>query len=116
MHLDKVCLHFPELKLCMAHGADPWWSVAIRLMLKYPRLHLMTSAYLPKYFPPELLQFMNTRGRDKILFASDHPAIPMNRCVEEAARLDLRPGVLERFLHGNAARFLFGEDPDQPQS
>ncbi len=116
MHLDKVCLHFPELKLCMAHGADPWWSVAIRLMLKYPRLHLMTSAYLPKYFPPELLQFMNTRGRDKILFASDHPAIPMKRCVEEAVRLDLRPGVLERFLHGNAARFLFDEDPDQPQS
>jgi predicted TIM-barrel fold metal-dependent hydrolase len=55
MHLDKVCLHFPELKLVMAHGADPWWSVAIRLMLKYRNLHMMTSAYLPKYFPPELI-------------------------------------------------------------
>ena len=109
LHLDKVCLHFPELKLCMAHGADPWWGVAIRLMLKYRNLHLMTSAYLPRYFPPELVQFMNTRGQEKVIFASDHPAIPMKRCVEEATKLDLRPGVLDKFLYANAARFLFGE-------
>lgn len=112
LHLDKVCLHFPELKLVMAHGADPWWSVAIRLMLKYPGLHLMTSAYLPKYLPPELLHFMNTRGREKVIFASDHPAIPMARCIEEAEKLDLRPGVLEGFLHDNAARLFWNETPD----
>jgi predicted TIM-barrel fold metal-dependent hydrolase len=109
IHLDKVCLHFPELKLCMAHGADPWWNVAIRLMLKYPNLHLMTSAYLPKYFPPELVHFMNTRGQGKVIFASDHPAIPMKRCIEEAQKLDLREGVLDKFLYGNAARYFFDE-------
>ena len=35
IHLDRVCYRFPELKLCMIHGADPWWDTAIRLMLKY---------------------------------------------------------------------------------
>lgn len=109
MHLDRVCLHFPELKLVMAHGADPWWGVAIRLMLKYPGLHLMTSAYLPRYLPPELLHFMNTRGRDKVIFASDHPAIPMPRCVEEARKLDLRPGVLDHYLYANAARLFWND-------
>jgi predicted TIM-barrel fold metal-dependent hydrolase len=109
MHLDKVCLHFPELKLVMAHGADPWWSVAIRLMLKYRNLHLMTSAYLPRYLPPELLHFMNTRGKGKVLFASDHPAIQLERCLEDAKRMDLRPGILEGYLHDNAARLFFGE-------
>jgi len=109
IHLDRVCLHFPELKLCMAHGADPWWNVAMRLMLKYPNLHLMTSAYLPKYFPPELIHFMNTRGQSKVIFASDHPAIPMKRCIEEAQKLDLREGVLDKFLYGNAARCFFSE-------
>jgi predicted TIM-barrel fold metal-dependent hydrolase len=109
MHLDKVCLHFPELVLVMAHGADPWWSVAIRLMLKYRNLHLMTSAYLPRYFPPELIQFMNTRGQDKLIYASDHPAIPMRRCLEEAAKLDLREGVLDKFLYANAKRVFFGD-------
>ncbi len=32
MHLDRVCLYFPELKVVMAHGADPWWGIATRLM------------------------------------------------------------------------------------
>jgi predicted TIM-barrel fold metal-dependent hydrolase len=106
--LDRVCLHFPELRLVMAHGADPWWDVAIRLMIKYPNLSMMTSAYLPKYFPPQLVHFMNTRGRGKLMFASDHPAIPLRRCLEEAKALPLRPGVLEGFLYENAERVLFG--------
>jgi predicted TIM-barrel fold metal-dependent hydrolase len=107
MLLDKVCLHFPELKLVMAHGADPWWDVAARLMIKYRNLYLMTSAYLPKYFPPELIHFMNTRGQGKVIFASDHPAIPVARCLDEAAKLDLRPGVLEKFLYENAEGLFF---------
>jgi predicted TIM-barrel fold metal-dependent hydrolase len=104
--LDDVCLFFPELVLIMAHGADPWWNVAIRLMLKYRNLYLMTSAFAPRYYPPELLRFMNTRGRSKILFASDHPVLSMERCMREAANLDLRDGVLQAFLHDNAARVL----------
>ncbi len=109
MYLDEVCLFFPDLKLVMAHGADPWWNVAIRLMIKYKNLHLMTSAYAPKYFPPELIHFMNTRGRDKIIFASDHPVLSMERCVTEARELDLREGVLERFLHDNALELFWPE-------
>jgi predicted TIM-barrel fold metal-dependent hydrolase len=104
--LDEVCLFFPELTVIMAHGADPWWSVAIRLMLKYKSLYLMTSAYAPRYFPPELIHFMNTRGQDKIMFASDHPVLSMERCMKEAQELDLREGVLEKFLYGNADRVL----------
>jgi predicted TIM-barrel fold metal-dependent hydrolase len=107
IHLDRVCLDFPELRLCMAHGADPWWGVATRLMLKYRNLHLMTSAYAPKYFPPELVHFMNTRGQDKILFASDHPVLSFKRCLNEAQALDLREGVLDKFLYQNAERLFF---------
>ena len=109
MHLDRVCARFPELKLCMAHGADPWWDVAIRLMLKYQNLHLMTSAYSPKRFPPELVRYMNTRGQDKIIYASDHPVLSMKRCTDEARELDLAEGVLDKFLFENADRLFFTE-------
>lgn len=109
MFLDEVCLFFPELKLVMAHGADPWWAVAIRLMIKYPNLHLMTSAYAPRYFPPELIHYMNTRGQDKIIFATDHPVLSVERCLEEAQQLDLREGVLDKFLYQNAANLFFGD-------
>jgi predicted TIM-barrel fold metal-dependent hydrolase len=102
LYLDEICLFYPELVLIMAHGADPWWGEAIRLLLKYPNLYMMTSAYAPKYLPPELIQFMNTRGRNKILFASDHPVLSFERCLAEAAELPLREGVLERYLRENA--------------
>jgi predicted TIM-barrel fold metal-dependent hydrolase len=113
MHLDEVCLFFPELTLVMAHGADPWWNEAIRLMLKYRNLYLMTSAFAPKYFPPELLRYMATRGRHKIIFASDHPVLSMGRCVREArehAALNEREGVLQAFLRDNARRVFWGEE------
>ena len=67
----------------------------------------MTSAYLPKYFPPELLHYMNTRGQEKILYASDHPVLSMERCIAEAEKLDLREGVLDKFLYANAERLFF---------
>jgi len=107
LYLDRVCYFFPQLKISMAHGADPWWDIAVRLMIKYKNLHLTTSAYAPKYFPPELIHFMNTRGQDKIIFASDHPVLPMERCISEAKELDLREGVLDKFLYQNAERLFF---------
>jgi len=102
LYLDEVCLFFPELVLIMAHGADPWWGEAIRLLLKYPNLYMMTSAYAPKYLPAELIQFMNTRGQNKVLFASDHPVLSFERCLAEAAALPFREGVLEKYLRSNA--------------
>lgn len=109
IHLDRVCLRFPELKLAMMHGADPWWDTAIRLMIKYRNLHLMTSAWSPKRLPEELLHFMRTRGADKVIYASDHPVLPITRCVGEAKKLDLPPDVLDKYLSRNARRFFFDE-------
>jgi uncharacterized protein len=109
LYLDEVCLFYPELVLIMAHGADPWWGEAIRLLLKYPNLYMMTSAYLPKYLPPEMIHFMNTRGQDKVMFATDFPFLPFDRAVETAKALPLRPGVLEKYL-GDTARRVFRWD------
>src|SRR5215471_16969127 len=104
---DRVCVRFPELKLCMTHGADPWWDTAIRLMIKYPNLHLMTSAWAPKYLPQSLLHFMRTRGKEKVIFASDAPVLSITRTVGEAVKLDLPPEVMDNYLYANAQRFFF---------
>jgi predicted TIM-barrel fold metal-dependent hydrolase len=106
IHLDRVCIRFPELKLCMMHGADPWWDVAIRLMLKYKNLRLMTSAWSPKRLPEALLHYMRTRGKERILFASDSPALSMKRTLGEAAELDLPEDVRDLWLYQNAKSFF----------
>ena len=107
LHLDRVCIRFPELKLCMAHGADPWWDVAIKLMIKYRNLRLMTSAWSPKRLPEELLHYLRTRGKDRIIFASDSPVLSMTRCVNEVDGLDLDDDARDRYLYRNAQEFFF---------
>jgi predicted TIM-barrel fold metal-dependent hydrolase len=106
LFLDAVCLFFPELVVVMANGADPWWGTAIRLMSKYPNLHLMTSAYSPRRLPAELIRYMAGRGRDKILFATDFPFLTMERCLEEARALELDEQALDQYLYENARRVL----------
>jgi predicted TIM-barrel fold metal-dependent hydrolase len=108
IHLDRVCYRFPELKLSMIHGADPWWDVAIRLMIKYQNLRLMTSAWSPKRLPESLLHFMRTRGKGRVMFASDHPVLPLSRVMPEALALDLPDDVRDGWLYGTADEFFFG--------
>ena len=107
IHLDRVCARFPELRLCMIHGADPWWDVAIRLLIKYENLRLMTSAWSPKRLPESLLHYMRTRGPNKVMYASDWPVLTMRRLIPEAAALDLPPDVLDNYLYDNADDFFF---------
>ena len=107
IHLDRVCIRFPELKLCMIHGADPWWDVAIRMMIRHRNLRMMTSAWSPKRLPESLLHFMRTRGKDRVIYASDSPALSMERCMTEAAALDLPDDVRANWLRGNAEAFFF---------
>ncbi|GFG86496.1 amidohydrolase family protein [Mycolicibacter algericus] len=114
IHLDRVCVRFPELRLCMIHGADPWWDVAIRMLIKYRNLRLMTSAWSPKRLPGALLHYMRTRGADKIIFASDWPVLRMNRVVPEACALDLPDEVMDKYLYRNANDFFF-TDPRVPE-
>jgi predicted TIM-barrel fold metal-dependent hydrolase len=74
----------------MIHGADPWWDVAIRLMIKYTNLRLMTSAWSPKRLPEELLHYMCTRGQDRILFA--RLSRPVDGTVPGGSRRPRLPG------------------------
>lgn len=112
IHLDRVCVRFPELKLCMIHGADPWWDVAIRMLIKYRNLRLMTSAWSPKRLPDSVIHYMRTRGPGKVIFASDWPVLRQHRVVPEANALDLPPDVLDNYLYNNANQFFFRSNDD----
>jgi len=44
------------------------------------------------------------------MFASDHPVLSFERCVKEAQELNLKEGVLDRFLYTNAERLFWKND------
>ena len=67
-------LVFPELKIVMRHGAEPWEDLAIKLMIKYPNLYYSTSAFAPKFYPKSIIDYANTsRGSGKIIYGGYFP-------------------------------------------
>lgn len=105
MHFDQVCFDFPELTVVMRHGAEPWEDLAVKLMLKWPGLHYMTSAFAPRYYPRAIVDYANTRGTDKVLYAGYYPmGLSLDRIVAELPAVPFADHVWAPFLRNNAIR------------
>ena len=112
-HFDEICYDFPELKVVMRHGAEPWEDLAVKLLLKWPNLYYSTSAFAPKYWPEAIIKFANTRGADKIIYGGYFPAgLELSRIFSEMDKVPFKDSVWPKFLRDNAARVL-GINPPQ---
>jgi uncharacterized protein len=103
-YLDEVALTFPELTIVGGHIGHPWTAEMIGLAWKHDNVFIDTSAYLAKYYPSELVQYMKSYGQDKVLFGTNFPHLPFHRCRAQIASLELSPEVEEKFLRTNAQR------------
>jgi uncharacterized protein len=102
---DIVCYDFPELRIVMRHGAEPWEALAVKLMLKWPGLYYMPSAFAPKYYPKAIVDYANTRGADKIMYAGYYPmGLSLERIFRELPNVPLKDDVWPKFLRENAIR------------
>ena len=109
--LDDICWFFPELKIITRHGCEPWTELAVKLMLKFPNLYYMTSAFAPKHYPQDIIHFANTRGADKILYAGYFPmGLSLERIFTDMPNVPFRDHVWPKFLRENAMRVLKLED------
>jgi predicted TIM-barrel fold metal-dependent hydrolase len=105
--LDEVCWFFPELTIVMRHGAEPWDDLAVKLMLKWPNLYYSTSAFAPRYYPRSIVDYANSRGADKIMYAGYFPmGLSLERIFAELPDVPLKDDVWPKFLRDNAVRVL----------
>ncbi len=104
--LDEVCWFFPELKIVMRHGAEPWEDLAIKLMIKYPNLYYSTSAFAPRYYPKSIIDYANTsRGSDRIIYAGYFPmGLSLERIFSDLENVPFKEEVWPKFLRENAKR------------
>ena len=102
---------FPDLIFVTRHGCEPWTELAVKLMLKWPGLHYSTSAFAPKYYPKDIVNFANTRGADKIIYAG---YFPMGLSIERIMTEMPARGVQgRRVAQVSAHQRLAGARPDQ---
>jgi predicted TIM-barrel fold metal-dependent hydrolase len=103
--IDEVCWYFPELKFVTRHGCEPWADLAVKLMLKWPNLYYSTSAFAPKHYPKDIINYANTRGADKVMYAGYFPmGLSLERIFTDMPDVPFRDHVWPKFLRENAIR------------
>jgi uncharacterized protein len=102
LDLDDVCVTYPDLMVVATHNGHPWHLETVALLQKHANFRLMTSGFVPKYVPAEIIYTLNTRAQHKVMFSADYPIQDFQRCVDEALKLPLRPGILRRYMRENA--------------
>jgi predicted TIM-barrel fold metal-dependent hydrolase len=102
--LDAVACDFPELRLIGIHIGIPWAEEMIAMAWKHENVFIGTDAYAPRYWPPQLVHYLNSYGRDKVMFGTDWPVVDPVRAMREIDALDLKPESKAALLRGNAAR------------
>jgi uncharacterized protein len=121
-YIDTIALKFPTLKIVCGHIGYPWTAEMVAVAWKHENVYIDTSAYLPKYYPPELIVFANTTGRKKVMFGTNFPQLTWKACTDSVANhlvnvgIGLREEVLADFMGGNAERVLKLGDPGTSRS
>ncbi len=111
MHYDEVAYHFPELRILMTHCGQPWIDEALSVMAHWDNVFMATTSVAPKYWTREFVQFINTRGREKMLYGTEYPTIAWDRSRAEIADLGIREDAAALYFEENARR-VFKWDAD----
>jgi len=103
-YIDRIACDFPELKLVGIHTGYPWVEEMISVAYKHPNVYIGTDAYAPSHWKPELVNFIDSWGSDKVLFGTDSPVLSMGRAMNEIDELGLKPENERKLLWENTAR------------
>ena len=76
----------------------------IAVAWKHPNVYVGSDAYAPRYWKPEFIHFINSWGRNKVIFGTDFPVIDMERAMQEIQALELNPESQRKFLRDNVIR------------
>ena len=102
--LDAVACDLPELKLIGIHVGIPWTDEMIAMAWKHPNVYIGCDAHSPKYWPQSFVHYINTFGKDKVIFGTDYPVLDFERTRREVEALGLREDAKRRLYRDNAIR------------
>lgn len=106
IHIDDVAVDFPDMTIVLAHPSWPWTDEALSMALHKPNVYIDLSGWMPKYFPPQIVQYANGQLRSKMLFGSDFPLIAPERWLAQFTEVGFKPEVHDLILKKNAMRVL----------
>ena len=105
--IDRVAADFPSLRIVISHGGWPWVHQVLHVAYRRPNVYVSADQYLANM--PGMREYVDAINGflgDRFLYGSSYPFLPVDACVEWFRSLPIRPEVMPRVLHDNAAELL----------
>lgn len=113
IHLERILIDFPEIKIVACHSGWPWVSELCALARKFhPRIFLEIGGVAPKYIFANntgwdpMLQYANSLLQNQVLFGTDWPIIPFKRAIGEISEAPLKEEVKGKILYENGWKLI----------
>lgn len=107
VHLDRVAAAFPRLPIVVSHGGWPWIHAMLHIAFRRENVYLSPDQYLARMAGMrEMVQAMNGFLKERFLYGSSYPFLPVDRCLEWFRQLPISPEALPFLLQRNAQRVL----------
>ncbi len=105
MQLDRIACDFPDLVIVGTHTGYPWVDEMLAVANKWPNVYVNIAAWLPKYFGPNLTQFLRGRStHKKVIFGTN--GLDWARYLREFEKLEI-PEERARAILWENARSLY---------
>eukprot|EP01080_Neovahlkampfia_damariscottae_P003257 gene3257-5700_t len=115
-YIDEIALTFPELKIICGHIGYPWTEEMIAVAWKHKNVFIDTSAYLPLYYPKQLIHYINSYGKNKVMFGTNFPQLSWKVCMDQIDQLKLSKSSKDHFLYKNAEKVFKLKNDQKLQS
>jgi predicted TIM-barrel fold metal-dependent hydrolase len=102
MNADEVAMDFPDLTIILTHTGFPWIHEWISMVWRHHNVFGSIGAYYPSDLDPAIVDFMNGRGQNKVMWATN--GFGLTRCKKEFLELPLKDEVKKKILRDNAVR------------
>ena len=123
IHVERVALRFPDLKMVLAHMGHPWQDECIVLIRKQPNVYAEISGlyHRPWGFYTMLVTAQEYQVTDQIFFGTDFPIFGVaetmaglrnvNDVAGESGLPRISEETVERILHSNPFEHWWHENP-----
>jgi predicted TIM-barrel fold metal-dependent hydrolase len=102
--LDRIAVHFPNLKIVMSHAGFGFGDLGVTVALRHPNMYMDFTGLHPRYLPERLLHMANSLLRKRVLFGTNYPCLQYD-IVEEWRQFIQEPNQ-PLFFAENAKRVL----------
>ena len=112
--IDRVAADFPELRIVVSHGGWPWVHHILHVAYRRANVYVSADQYIANM--PGMRDYVDAINGflgDRFIYGSSYPFLPIDACADWFRSLPIRPELMRRVMHDNAAELL-GLDPYVP--